>query len=309
MDGFLFGDTRYCNAVSYYPMQLSSRNEVIRLTQPAGCPDRFFTTMKNRALLTTPAGRRQEVRITAEDDCGNRSVLAFTVEGKADERSFRTPACDSLPVVRHDRDFHREGDGVRIEIPAGTLYESCFYTQRPHDEPQPKDSTLLFLSRGVEILDVRLPMHRYATLWIDATQVPPELRRHAVLASLSPKGKLRYEGGKWSDGRIRLRTRSLGTFFVVADTVRPTIRPRFTAHDLSGQRSVTFSVGDNFSGVGSVSCLVDGRMAILEENRVKGTYTHYFDDELFGRNREHTLRLTSTDGAGNTRVWEGTYYR
>ena len=81
MDGFLFGDTRYCNAVSYYPMQLSSRNEVIRLTQPAGCPDRFFTTMKNRALLTTPAGRRQEVRITAEDDCGNRSVLAFTVEG------------------------------------------------------------------------------------------------------------------------------------------------------------------------------------------------------------------------------------
>ena len=202
MDGFLFGDTRYCNAVSYYPMQLSSRNEVIRLTQPAGCPDRFFTTMKNRALLTTPAGRRQEVRITAEDDCGNRSVLAFTVEGKADERSFRAPACDSLPVVRHDRDFHREGDGVRIEIPAGTLYESCFYTQRPHDEPQPKDSTLLFLSRGVEILDVRLPMHRYATLWIDATQVPPELRRHAVLASLSPKGKLRYEGGKWSDGRM-----------------------------------------------------------------------------------------------------------
>ena len=198
---------------------------------------------------------------------------------------------------------------MRIEIPAGTLYESCFYTQRPHDEPQPKDSTLLFLSRGVEILDVRLPMHRYATLWIDATQVPPELRRHAVLASLSPKGKLRYEGGKWSDGRIRLRTRSLGTFFVVADTVRPTIRPRFTAHDLTGQRSVTFSVGDNFSGVGSVSCFVDGRMAILEENRVKGTYTHYFDDELFGRNREHTLRLTATDGAGNTRVWEGTYYR
>lgn len=97
MDGFLFGDTRYCNAVSYYPMQLSSRNEVIRLTQPAGCPDRFFTTMKNRALLTTPAGRRQEVRITAEDDCGNRSVLAFTVEGKADERSFHAPACDSLP--------------------------------------------------------------------------------------------------------------------------------------------------------------------------------------------------------------------
>ncbi len=309
MDGFRFDETRYCNAVSHYPMQLSSRNEVIRLTQPAGCPGRLFRTMKNRALLTTPAGRRQQVRITAEDDCGNRSVLAFTVEGKTDDRSFRAAACDSLPVVRYDRDFLREADGVRIEIPAGTLYESCFYTQRPYCKPQPKDSTLLFLSRGVEILDVRLPMHRYATLWIAAPQVPAELRRHTVLASLSPQGKLLCEGGRWSDGRVRLRTRSLGTFFVVADTVRPTIRPRFTAHDLSGQRSIAFAVGDNFSGVGTVSCLVDGRMAILEENRVKGTYTHYFDDELFGRNKEHTLRLTATDGAGNTRVWEGSYYR
>ena len=249
------------------------------------------------------------MRITAEDDCGNRSVLAFTVEGKADERSFRAPACDSLPVVRHDRDFHREGDGVRIEIPAGTLYESCFYTQRPHDEPQPKDSTLLFLSRGVEILDVRLPMHRYATLWIDATQVPPELRRHAVLASSRPRGSCATKAANGATDASACAPARWEPFFVVADTVRPTIRPRFTAHDLSGQRSVTFSVGDNFSGVGSVSCFVDGRMAILEENRVKGTYTHYFDDELFGRNREHTLRLTATDGAGNTRVWEGTYYR
>lgn len=174
-------------------------------------------------------------------------MLAFTVEGMSDERTFRAAACDSLPVIRHDRDFSHDRDGVRIDIPAGTLYESCFYTQRPCDAPLPKDSTLLFLSRGVEILDVRLPMHRYATLRIAAPHVPAELRRHAVLASLSPKGKLRYEGGTWEEGRIRLRTRSLGTFFVVADTVRPSIRPRFTAHDLSGLRSIAFSVGDNFS--------------------------------------------------------------
>ena len=309
MEGFRFDETRYCNAVSCYPMQLASRNEVIRLARLAGCPARLFPVMKNRALLTTPAGERQQVRITAEDDCGNRSVLAFTVEGMSDERSFRAAPCDSLPVVRYDRDFSRASDGVRIEIPAGTLYESCFYTQRPYRRPLPKDSTLLFLSRGVEILDVRLPMHRYATLRIAAPEVPAALRRHAVLASLSPKGKLRYEGGTWEEGHIRLRTRSLGVFFVVADTVRPTIRPRFTAHDQSGQRSISFAVGDNFSGVSSVSCLIDGRMAILEENRVKGTVTHFFDDELFARRKEHTLRLTATDGAGNTRVWEGSYYR
>jgi len=309
MDGFRFDDTRYCNAVSFYPMQLSSRNEVFRLAQPAGCPDRMFRTIRRRALLTTPAGVQQQVRITAEDDCGNRSVLAFTVEGMADERSFRAAACDSLPAVRCDRDFVHEAGGVRIEIPAGTLYEPVFYTQRPCEKPLPKDSTLVFLSHGVEILDVRLPMHRYATLWIDAPQVPAALSRHTVLASRSPKGTLRFEGGRWSDGRIRLRTRSLGTFYVVADTVRPTIRPRFSVRDLGAQRSATFSVADNFSGISSIECFVDGRMAILEENRVKGTVTHFFDDERFGRRKEHTLRLKAVDGAGNVRVWEGRYCR
>jgi len=62
------------------------------------------------------------------------------------------------------------------------------------------------------------------------------------------------------------RTRSRGNLFRSWPTpCAPRSAPAFTAHDLSGQRSVTFSVSDNFSGVGSVICLVVGRMAILEE--------------------------------------------
>lgn len=309
MEGFLFSDTRYCNAVSYYPLQLSSRNEVFRLAQPAGCPDKFYTAMKNRGLLTASAGQRREVEMTVEDDSGNRSVLRFTVEGKADERCFRAKRNDTSPVIRHDREFRHESDGVRITIPAGTLYESCFYTQRPYEKALPKDSALVFLSRGVTLLDILTPLHRAATVSIEASDVPAPLQPHTILASLSHKGTLRYEGGRWSNGRITLSTRSLGTFFVVADTVPPTIRPRFEPTEMGRRRSITFAIGDNFSGIVRRRCTIDGRMAILEEDRVKGTVTHVFDDEIFGRNREHTMRIEIADGAGNATVWEGTYYR
>lgn len=309
VDGFLFSDTRYCNAVSYYPLQLSSRNEVIRLAQPAGCPDKFYTAMKNRGLLTTAAGERHEVEITVEDDSGNRSVLRFTVEGKADERCFRAKRNDSAPVIHYDREFRHESDSVRITIPAGTLYESCFYTQQPYDKPLPKNQTLVFLSRGVTLLDIFTPLHRAATVSIRTADIPVELQPHTILASLSHKGALRYEGGRWSKGRVTLSTRSLGTFFVVADTVPPTIRPRFETTEMGKRRSITFAIGDNFSGITRRHCTIDGRMAILEEDRVKGTVTHYFDDEIFGRDRNHTIRIEATDGAGNTCVWEETYYR
>lgn len=48
IDGFAFDQTRYCNAVTHYPMQVASRNEVIRLTRLDGCIDDFYPVLKTR---------------------------------------------------------------------------------------------------------------------------------------------------------------------------------------------------------------------------------------------------------------------
>ncbi len=310
MDGFLFSDTRYCNAVSYYPLQLSSRNEVFRLTCLEGCPTQFYTQLKNRALLTTHAGERHQLHLVVEDECGNTSQLTFRTVGKPDEDCFRATAMsDTLPIVRYDRDFTHEQDGIRVSIPAGTLYESCFYRQRPSTLPRPNVSSIDICSSGVEILDVRTPLHSYATVSTDISFVPDSLRSHTVWASLSSKGVLRYEGGTLEGERLALSTRSLGTFYLVTDTVRPTLRPHFTEAELGRTSAITFSVRDNFSGIKSIACTIDGRMAIVEENRMKGTFTHYFDDEIFGRQRDHTLCIVVTDGAGNATTWKRTYRR
>lgn len=84
IDGFAFDQTRYCNAVTHYPMQVASRNEVIRLTRLDGCIDDFYPVLKNQALLTPSEGQSQQIRIEAEDDSGNRSILEF--------RTIRQPA-------------------------------------------------------------------------------------------------------------------------------------------------------------------------------------------------------------------------
>lgn len=65
IDGFAFDQTRYCNAVTHYPMQVASRNEVIRLTRLDGCIDDFYPVLKNQALLTLSEGQSQQIRIEA----------------------------------------------------------------------------------------------------------------------------------------------------------------------------------------------------------------------------------------------------
>ena len=57
MDGFEQANSRCCDAVSYYPLQLTSRNEVIRTAQLAESPDCFYPVMEERGIVRTEAGQ------------------------------------------------------------------------------------------------------------------------------------------------------------------------------------------------------------------------------------------------------------
>ena len=97
MDGFTHDLSRCCDAVSYYPLQLTSRNEVIRAAQLAEAPDCFYPLMADRGLVRTAAGERRRIRIEARDDCGNRSCLEFDILGRGE--SFRAEADGVLFVA------------------------------------------------------------------------------------------------------------------------------------------------------------------------------------------------------------------
>lgn len=306
MDGFSFDHTRYCNAVSYYPLQVSSRSEVIRLALLEGNRPQFYRTMKNRGAVGAAPGERRELLIEAEDDCGNRSQLRFSVVGK--EESFRAEADTTAPVVRRDRTFRHEEDDLTVIIPKGTLYESRFYSQGRGKTPPRHDSTLIVLSPVYRILDASTPLHNAMTVSVKAF-VPKELRAHTTLGGRSRKGTPIHLGGKYENGAVTARLRTAGELFVVADTVAPTIRPQFrSGSDLSDRSSLTLKISDNFSGITAWSAHIDGNWVPLDYSPVQGTLTLPFDDRL-RRGQEHTLTVTATDGCGNTARWHGTFRR
>ena len=65
MDGFEQANSRCCDAVSYYPLQLTSRNEVIRAAQLAQSPACFYPVMEERGIIRTEAGQTRRIRIAA----------------------------------------------------------------------------------------------------------------------------------------------------------------------------------------------------------------------------------------------------
>ena len=307
-DGFRLEEQRYCNSISYYPLQLDARCEVIRLARQEGCPEKFFAIAENRGAVCMTDERSKRITIEVEDDCRNISRLEFdVVPGGAAPQAVQIP--DSLTIDRR-RSFSSRFEDIAVTIPAGALYESArFDCRRSTVTPLTAGSSVSVVTPVYQIMDDRTPLHTAATVSLRAF-VPSDLRKHTALATVSPKGRLDYAGGKYSNGTLTAQTRKLGGYCAVLDTVAPVIRPRFeTGSDMRRRSVLTFTVSDNFSGISEYSATIDGRWVAVDRMPVQGTLNIRLDNAHAEYNTDHTIAVTVSDNCGNTAVWSGTFFR
>ena len=305
MDGFTYDMSRYSDAVSYYPIQLDSRNEAIRLAQLAGAPDSFYPVMEERGLVRTAEGEVRRIRIEAEDDCGNCSTLEFSVRGRAGE--FRAEADTTAVTVWPGRaSTVRISGEAEVRIPAGAIYEPIFVRPGLGEAPQAV-SGLVILSPAYHLFDHATPLFRSVEVSV-RTRIPRQFQLQAQLAVRTRKGTLVSAGGRYADNAVTAPVRTAGDLVVVADTLRPVVCPLFAeGADLTKADGVRFRASDNFSGIASWTLQIDGEWVPCDRFPMKGTLVHLFDTPA--QRRTHTVRLSVADGCGNTTHFEGTFYR
>ena len=299
-DEFLFSNTRYCNASVDFASQRSSRNEHIMLALRQNNLNPMYKHVASRGIVGAAQGQSCKVDILVEDDCGNTAALSFDIVGTASSDAPERPAgrrafCDTK--------FTHAADGAFVSIPAGALYEPIFYNQKTVSPVlSQRGDGVVPLSEIHSIGNRDIPLHKPFSVAITA-DVPAELQSRARLAAVSDKGTLSHAGGRYKDGRVEGTLSSFGVYCVVADTVAPVVKPSFgEGETLSGKKSVSFAMSDNFSGIASFQCEVDGQWAILEQNVIRGTATLVLDTERMKPGKQHSLCFTAVDGAGNKTV-------
>ncbi len=215
MDGFSFGKTRYCNAIGYYPLMISSRNEVLRLAAVENCDLSHYRTLVDGGVLTSEAGVERMVEVEVEDDMGNLSLFSLSVVGRADKDCFVAEEVDPKLVINAMKQYDYRGESITISIPAKSLYESRIFTL---EESEPIDSTML--SRVYEVLDVQTPLHSAMMLSI-AAEVPFDLQTKVGMVCVGRSGSPAFIGGDYLYGSVTAKSRNAGKFYVVADTEPP----------------------------------------------------------------------------------------
>ena len=307
-DGFPFELSRYCNAVSHYPIQRRSRNEVMRTAMLQGGTDYLYPTLVNRGIVSTSEGETRNVEFVITDDCGNTSTLSFDIVGKSDNESFRGEVAEDALIVEYNKDFaYKVDDTLSIVIAKGSLYESVALEIEPSDVEIKADSTVKILSKAYRIHNDNTPLQKSIGI-VFTQEVEKSLQPYTVMASVNANGYISNAGGRYRHNRLTARTSSFGTFCLVADMTPPVIRPQFEdGQDCRGRDRIAFRLSDNFSGVSSYNVYIDGKWVAIDYSRSRAWVN--LKAEGISGGKSHDIEIVVKDGCGNSAKWQGKIVR
>ncbi|WP_437919125.1 M23 family metallopeptidase [Sphingobacterium sp. LRF_L2] len=263
-----------------------------------GNPIEMFKVLENGGVLSLSEDKLYDVKYVVKDVQGNCSELNFQVKNSTTAEPTHLQR-QGIQRFSYNKENQYNTNDVRIKIPTGVLYDDVDFEYGT--APQP--SSAYSLTHRVH--NSMTPLFSSYSLSIKPTNLPPSLQSKALIASAENGA----EGGKFEDGWVTVNTRNFGSFYVVVDTIAPTITPRNLSNrkNVAAQPKIDFTISDNFSGIQSFNAYIDGEWVLMEYDSKNRHVWHRFDSSL--AKGEHQFKLIVKDWKDNEKIYEATFIR
>lgn len=284
-DKVLPDENRMINGFTDYEELTRTRRLIMRSYKLPGNRLRLLHTNENRGAVTIDEERDYHFRYVLEDNFGNRRTYQFIVKGKRQDIPEYKPEANEM--LYWNRTNVIQKPGMELVVPRYHVYEDV-----PLRTDMRGDSSLIAFDY---ILDAgRTPIHSYCDLSIGLRHMPvADTTKYYIVQKA---GKWRSSmGGKYANGWIKTRVRSLGTFSVDVDTIAPQITP-IGQGGWRTSRNIRFRIKDMESGIGSYKVYIDGKFVLFG---LKKGILVIQDPEKVKKGLPHKLEVTVTDQCGN----------
>lgn len=284
-DKVLPDENRMINGFTDYEELTRTRRLIMRSYKLPGNRLRLLHTNENRGAVTINEERDYHFRYVLEDNFGNRRTYQFTVKGKRQDIPEYKPEANEM--LYWNRTNVIQKPGMELVVPRYYVYEDV-----PLRTDMRGDSSHIAFDY---ILDAgRTPIHSYCDLSIGLRHKPvADTTKYYIVQKA---GKWRSSmGGKYANGWIKTRVRSLGTFSVDVDTIAPQITP-IGQGGWRTSRNIRFRIKDMESGIGSYKVYIDGKFVLFG---LKKGILVIQDPEKVKKGVPHKLEVTVTDQCGN----------
>ncbi len=265
---------------------------------------KIYKKLVNKGRIDCLKGQNHRMEYTISDFNGNTSTVAFTIQGDSRMPKIYHDTAKYVAVASYDKPFEYSGSGMKIQIPAGALFNNLHFR---YSVEQGEGGTEI--SPVYNIQDENIPLSANYTLMLKPKpDLPDSLMRKAVVVRLEGNSHSSI-GGHWENGYMTVRPKSFGKYVIMIDLYRPTIKPVniYKGKDMSRETEMAFEVTDNLAGVGFYRATVDGKWILMEANPKENEVYYTFDEHV--SKGKHHLKLVVSDAVGNTSVYETDFTR
>jgi len=295
-DRFAYSETRYVNSHIDYAARALNNEYIHRLYLQPGDRLSMYNGIINRGVLNFPDDGEHDISVVVTDIAGNRSWVNFRVRSVS-----VTPAPPAevkyTKILPDGKAADFTADGIRIHFPSGAFYDTLFFNY----DVRPDGGR--FMSPVHSVHNETVAVHEKFRLSLKPDTIPPGMENRMCLARISGKGEVSYAGGSFQYGFITEDLNVLGNYAVTIDTIAPVITPSFApGASLSGRRSFTVTISDEFSGIMSYETLIDGEWFLGEYDAKNNLLVYRPESPFMKENAVHMMELTVTDNCGNKSV-------
>ena len=244
--------------------------------------------------MTLKEGDRVEMKYVVKDFWGNTSTLRFTLVGDKPLTEF-TGNQYSRAYYRIDGKTETEVglDGFMAIIPEKAFYRFEYILARQLDTIPNIASDYAYVLGSEDIpvqknIEIKLrPAEKYA----DSDKL--------YVVSVAKDGKFVAQGGKKSDGMICTKVRSLGTYALAVDNVKPQVTPQNFKNNtkIVKCKRLNIKIKDAESGVDKYDIYLNGKWVIGAYDAKNDLLYYDVDEHLKKGNNK--MEIVVTDCVGN----------
>ncbi|PTX62639.1 peptidase M23-like protein [Kordia periserrulae] len=295
---FAFSESRYINALIDYARFKTLKQRIQRCFLLPSNKLSIYKNVVNNGRVLVEEGKEYTIVLKVKDFKNNMTTITIPVVGKKQNVTQQKKEIVTNHLITQNAEHSlKEGD-VSVYIPKNTFYEDFYF-----DLSKDKDGRYIIHNENV-------PAHKNITISFDVSKYSAEERKKLFIASLDRKNKPSYSTTKKKDTKFTTSTKSLGTYFLVKDSIPPTVKPVNFANDkwISNKKQLKVKISDDLSGIRSFRGTINGKWILFEYDPKKDLLTYDFDDVNFTE-AKHNLKLIVTDNVGNNTTFTSTFYR
>ena len=294
---FSFDESKHINRLIDYEIYKTKRQRVQKLYDDNN-PLSLFQSSINNGNLKISDSTYSIYKIKITDYKNNETWVTVNIKGQQSD-TIETKKDETTPYyIYADQTTTLKEGNISVDIFKNTFYENLYLDFKVSNDT-------LFLGKDI------VPLQKSFKINFDVSKYSDEDKNKLYIAELlGYKNYPSFSYTKREENTLYTFTKTLGTYALTTDNIKPTIRPINFKNGqwLSNFRYLKLKIDDELSGISNYRATVNGKWILMEYDYKTKTLTHDFNDGIV-TDTKNNLKVIVTDNVGNSSTFEALFYR